>query len=385
MSIRRPYWEKLLTESWKKRSIVWLAGVRRSGKTTLAKTLNDFAYYNCDDSGVQEHLKNPKSFLKSIKSNGIVFDEIHQIENASQLLKIAADEFPHTKILATGSSTLAANKKFKDSLTGRKRNLHFLPVLVNELESFGADLEKRMLYGGLPPTLLSPNLDREFYAEWLDSFYARDVQEVFSIDKRQAFLKVLEYILIQNGQLIEVTEIAKVSGLSRPTVIKYLEILETTKALTILKPFSGNPLKEIIAQPKVYGFDTGFVCFAKNDTLLGASEKGRLLENLVLESMQAQLISQQIYFWRDKPGHEIDFVIQAGKKDIIAIECKSHKRNFSPKNLSIFRKSYPMGKNIVVTMDEVESTEKIAGIDIHFMGITQFFTYLQKLLPAPSN
>src|ERR1017187_9272907 len=194
MDIRRPYWEELLAASWKKRPIVWLAGVRRSGKTTLAKALDGFAYFNCDDSDIQAHLKNPKPFLKSIQSKGVIFDEIHQIENASQLLKIAADEFPKIKVLATGSSTLAANKKFKDSLTGRKRNLHFLPVLVNELEAFGVTLEKRMLYGGLPPTLLSPELDREFYAEWLDSFYARDVQEVFSIDKRQAFLKVLEFV-----------------------------------------------------------------------------------------------------------------------------------------------------------------------------------------------
>lgn len=378
MSIRRPYWENLLAASWRKRSIIWLAGVRRTGKTTLAKSLEGFSYYNCDDSDVQDTLKNPKPFLKTLQSKGVIFDEIHQIGNASQLLKLAADEFPQMKVLATGSSTLAANTKFKDSLTGRKRNLHFLPVLVNELKSFGVSVEKRMLHGGLPSTLLNQNLDREFYAEWLDSFYARDVQEVFAVDKRQAFLKVLEFILIQNGQLIEATEIAKISGLSRPTVVKYLEILEMTKALTIVKPFSGNPLKEIVAQPKVYGFDTGFVCFAKKDTQLGATEKGHLLENLVLETMQARPHSQQIYFWRDKIGHEIDFVIQTGKKELLAIECKSQKRNFSSKNLAIFRKAYPYGKNIVVTLDEVESTEKLLNFDLNFMGINQLFGFLQK-------
>ncbi|MBL7670939.1 MAG: ATP-binding protein [Bdellovibrionaceae bacterium] len=379
MNVKRPHWEKLLLESWKKRSIVWLAGVRRAGKTTLGKSLEGFSYFNCDDSEIQENFINPKAFLRSIESKGIVLDEIHQIENASQLLKIAADEFPKLKVLATGSSTLAANRKFKDSLTGRKRNLHFLPVLVSELESFGVSLEKRMLYGGLPPALLSAKLDREFYSEWLDSFYARDVQEVFAIDKRQAFLKVFEFILIQNGQLIEATEIAKVSGLSRPTVVKYLEVLELTKALTILKPFSGNPLKEIVAQPKVYGFDTGFVCFAKRDNQLGSTEKGHLLENLVLESMQAQPKSFQIHFWRDKRGHEIDFVIQTGKRELLVIECKSQRRNFSLKNLLIFRSHYPEGKNIVVTLDEKESIEKISGHSIHFMGIQQFFTYFQEI------
>ncbi len=357
--------------------MVWLAGVRRSGKTTLGKSLDGFSYFNCDDSEVQEIVKNPKPFLKSIKSDGVIFDEVHQIENASQLLKIAADDFPNLKVLATGSSTLAANQKFKDSLTGRKRTLHFLPVLPIELESFGASLETRMLHGGLPPALLSKDLDREFYAEWLDSFYARDVQEIFALDKRQAFLKVLEFVLIQNGQIIESTEIAKVSGLSRPTVVKYLEILEITKALTVLKPFSGNPLKEIIAQPKIYGFDTGFVCFAKQDKQLGATEKGYLLENLVLECMQAQPLSRQIFFWRDKLGHEIDFVVPVDKKNLIAIECKSQKRNFNPKNLSVFRKSYPGGKNIVVTLDPIGSTEKNLDFEIQFMNLEQFFQFLQ--------
>jgi predicted AAA+ superfamily ATPase len=376
MHIHRPFWETLLIDSWKKRSIIWLAGVRRTGKTTLAKSVQNSSYFNCDDSEVQEKLRNPMQFLRSIKSKIVTFDEIHQIDNASQLLKLAADECPNLKVLATGSSTLAANRKFKDSLTGRKRNLHFLPVLVTELDAFDASLEKRMLHGGLPPTLLDSQLDSEFYAEWLDSFYARDVQEVFGIEKRQAFLKVLEFVLIQNGQLIEATEIAKVSGLSRPTVIKYLEVLEATKALTIVKPFSGNPLKEIVAQPKVYGFDTGFVCFAKRDRQLGATEKGHLLENLVLESAQTQPIAPQIYYWRDKLGHEIDFVIRTGKKDLLTIECKSQKRSFNAKNLSIFRKSYPHGKNIVVTMDGMVTTEKFAGLDIDFMGIHQFFEFL---------
>ena len=383
MNINRPYWEQVLENSWSKRSIVWLAGVRRSGKTTLAKTLakTSFEYCNCDDSDLQEELKNPKSYLKTVKTTGIVFDEIHQIENASQLLKIAADEFPMLIVLATGSSTLSANQKFKDSLTGRKRNIHFLPVLVSELDAFGADLETRMLYGGLPPALLAREWDREFYSEWLDSFYARDVQEVFSIEKRQAFLKVFEFLLIQNGHMIEATEIAKVSGLSRPTVVKYLEVLQVTKAITVLKPFSGNPLKEIIAQPKVYGFDTGFVCFARNERQLGATEKGRLLENLVLESMQAHSFVQPIHFWRDKQGHEIDFVIQTKQNELLTIECKSQKRHFNSKNLVQFRNLYPHGKNVVVTFEDRDSREKFGNGEIQFMTIKTFFENVGQLIP----
>ena len=90
------------------------------------KSLNNIEYFNCDDTDIQEQLKNPKKFLNDRENEILVFDEIHQTENASQILKIAADEFPKLKILATGSSTLIASKKFKDTLTGRKKKCTFL-------------------------------------------------------------------------------------------------------------------------------------------------------------------------------------------------------------------------------------------------------------------
>lgn len=378
--ILRPFWNETVEKSWRKKGLVWLAGVRRSGKTTLAKSIADSEYFNCDDPELQSLLKNPAKFLKGLKKKKLVLDEVHQLENASQVLKIAADEFSNLKVLATGSSTLVATKKFSDTLTGRKRTLHFVPLLPNELESFGAKLDKRLLFGGLPPALLSKEHDREFYAEWLDSFYARDIQEIFAIEKRQAFLKVFEFLLIQNGSQIEVTEIAKAAGLSRPTIIKYIEALEITKAISILRPFSANPLQEIVSQPKVYAFDTGFVCFARGETELGATEKSRLLENLVLESLLGSQSSFEIKYWRDKRGHEIDFVIPISKQKVLTIECKSKSRNYSPKNLTVFRKSHPSGENWVVTLGDEDAEVNEDGLKIQFLSLKSFFERVQELV-----
>jgi predicted AAA+ superfamily ATPase len=136
MNILRPFWLKKLEDAWKQKPIIWLAGVRRSGKTTLVQCLPDATYVNCDLPRMQAELEDPEIFYKTIKTKYVIFDEIHQLENASQLLKIGADEFKKIKILATGSSTLVASKKFKDTLTGRKINIHFLPVLIEELGAF---------------------------------------------------------------------------------------------------------------------------------------------------------------------------------------------------------------------------------------------------------
>jgi len=59
-------------------------------------------------------------------------------------------------VLATGPSTLAATSKFRDSLTGRKREVALMPVLAEELPAFGvSDLHSRLLLGGLPQALLA--------------------------------------------------------------------------------------------------------------------------------------------------------------------------------------------------------------------------------------
>jgi predicted AAA+ superfamily ATPase len=118
----------------------------------------------------------------------VVFDEIHQLRDPARLLKIGADAFPKLKILATGSSTLAASKKFRDTLTGRKRLVHLTPVLWDELEAFGVTLQQR-LFARRAATRAAWRSRRSpsFYREWLDSFFARDIQRLFGFRDMNRF------------------------------------------------------------------------------------------------------------------------------------------------------------------------------------------------------
>jgi predicted AAA+ superfamily ATPase len=151
--ISRPFWLKRIEESWRQAPIAWLCGVRRSGKTTLAESLGpeDVLYVNCDLPTVEDMVRDPQVFFRGCSKPVVVFDEIHQLSDPSRLLKIGADVFPKLKILATGSSTLAASKKLRDTLTGRKRLVHLTPVLWEELPGFGVTLAQRLFHGGLPP------------------------------------------------------------------------------------------------------------------------------------------------------------------------------------------------------------------------------------------
>ncbi len=376
--IKRPFWTKTIDTTWAKAPVLWLTGVRRVGKTTIAQSYQDALYLNCDLPSTREQLEDPERFYKSVTTSKIVFDEVHQLSNPSQLLKIGADAFPRLKILATGSSTLAATKKFRDSLTGRKRTVHLLPVLVEELSAFGiADLKQRLIRGGLPATLLSKELDSEFYAEWIDSFYARDVQELFHVEKRSGFLKLLEILLRHSGSLIELTNLCKYTGLTRPTVMNYMQVLQVTHAITTLRPYSAGGRREIIAQQKAYGFDTGFVAHMRGWKDLRNPDCGALWEHVVLETLMSIFGDTGIHFWRDKQQREIDFVIPQGRSVCDIVECKWNTDAFETRALTAFRDNYPKGKNIFCSPQITKPySRKVSGFEITFANASD----LRKIL-----
>lgn len=368
--IARPLWRARLEEAWKRAPVVWLTGPRRVGKTVLARSLPDTEFLNCDLPSVSERLEDPEGFYASVSKRVVVFDEVHQLPDPSRLLKIGADAFPRLRILATGSSTLAATQKFRDSLTGRKRVVELTPVLHEELEAFGVtDIRQRLQRGGLPPALLAEHHDPEFYSEWQDSYFARDVQELFRLEKRAGFLRVLGLLLRQSGGMLSVTKLASDSQITRPTIMNWLEVYQVTHAIRLLRPFTAGGRREIVAQPKVYGFDTGFVCHARGWDRLRNEDCGLLWEHLVLESLVASRVGR-ICYWRDKQQREVDFILPRGRDAADAIECKWQSNEFAPRGLLAFRESYPKGRNFVVTpgpsMTPYERT--IGGLRVKFLS-----------------
>jgi uncharacterized protein len=359
--IKRPFWTDRLVAAWKQASIVWLTGPRRAGKTVLAQSLPHAEFLNCDLPSVAERLRDPESFFRSVKKKFVVLDEVHQLPDPSRLLKIGADAFAKLKILATGASMLAATQKFRDSLTGRKRVVELVPVLHEELPAFGiTDLRERLLRGGLPPALLAKEHNPEFYAEWLDSYFARDVQELFRLQKRTGFLRVLELLMRQSGGMLDVTKLAAESQISRPTVTNWLEVYQITHVAHLVRPYSAGGRREIVAQPKVFGFDTGLVCHARGWDHLRTEDCGVLWEHLVLDTLIAAGVPK-IHFWRDKQQREVDFVVPHGRDAVDAIECKWKPEAFETRGLAAFREQYPKGKNYVVSPLNGPSHERVQG------------------------
>jgi predicted AAA+ superfamily ATPase len=367
--ISRPLWRTRLAQAWSQASIVWLTGVRRAGKSVLARSVDGAVFVNCDLPSSAERLRDPEGFFAGLKEPVVVLDEVHQLSDPSRVLKIAADEFPRLKVLATGSSTLAATRKFRDSLSGRKRTVELTPILAEELPAFGVkDLEARLLRGGLPPALLAGALEPEFYAEWFDSYYARDVQELFRLGKREEFLRLLELVLRQSGGMLDVTSLAKHAGVSRPTVLAWLDVFQITHVVHRLRPYAEGGRREIIAQPKLYGFDTGFVCHVRGWDQVRPADAGGLWEHLILDTLLSVPLPK-VHFWRDKQQREVDFVVPRNRGAVDAIECKWNATAFETRNLAAFRSAYPRGRNFVVSPQVSAAYTRRAGeFEVTFLG-----------------
>ena len=350
--IERPLWLKRIQQAWTRRSVVWLSGVRRVGKTTIARMLPDAVYVNCDLPSARRALEDPELYLDSqAKDSILIFDEVHHIEDPSRLLKIAADEYPRLKVLATGSSTLAATRKFRDSLSGRKQAIHLCPVLWDECaEPFGVpDLDRRLLHGGLPEPLLASRKIPAFFNEWIDSFYARDIMELFGIRNRQGFLSLFRLLLRQSGGQLDYSQLANSSELSRPTVKAHIEAMQIAHAVYLVRPFHGGGKREIVSRPKCYAFDTGFVTFEKGWDSIREDDRGLLWDHLVLDALRFRFADEDIFYWQDKSHREVDFVVRRGRDKADVIECKINPDKLDAKPVEAFRGLYPKGGNYIVS------------------------------------
>lgn len=171
-----------------------------------------------------------------------------------------------------------------------------------------------------------------------------------NIENLNQFHTFLKLCAGRIGQIVNFSSLAQDCGISHTTARQWLNILEASYIVFFLQPFYKNFNKRLIKMPKLYFYDTGIAC-----TLLGLEKeqqlethylKGVLYENLViLELLKGRLnlgLPTNFYFWRDKTGHEIDFVAEWGGV-IKAVEIKLNS-TFQPdfvKNLNYFYKLAP--------------------------------------------
>lgn len=379
--VHRRYWIDLVEQAWERRSVLWLAGVRRAGKTFLCRSLDGIEYFDCELPRTRRMMEDPEGFLRDRRGRRIVLDEAHRLANPSALLKIAADHFSETPVLATGSSTLEATAKFRDTLTGRKETIWLTPMIAADLADFrNEDLAHRLLRGGLPPFFLADEQPERDFQDWVDAYWAKDVQELFRLERRSSFQRFLELLLAQSGGVFEATRFAAPCEVSRQTITNYLAALEATFVVHVVRPFSSRRSTEIVAAPKVYGFDTGFVSYYRGWDTPRSDDLEILWEHYLLNEVQGRLQHRDLRYWRNKHGAEVDFVLpRRGGNEPVAIEAKWSAASFDPAALAAFRRIYPDGPNFVAAHDvDAPYRRSYDGFEVEFVSLDRLIAHLAK-------
>lgn len=159
--------------------------------------------------------------------------------------------------------------------------------------------------------------------------------------------------------------------------MNYLAILEATHLVYVVRPYHTRDVKEIVSTPCVYAFDTGFVAWAQGLREIPAKEKGLLWEHLVLNEIAALRQTSTILNWRDKQGHEIDFVVMSSDTTPIAIEVKWNADAFEPRSLRAFRALHPGNLNLVVSANVERPFQKtMSGFIVTFCALSALGEYI---------
>lgn len=321
--------------------VVTVCGPRQSGKTTLCrKEFPGLSYANLEDNSTRAFAKDdPKGFLDQFKG-GVIIDEVQLLPELFSQIQVIVDEnrfkgVNHQKFILTGSSNFSLLPNLRQSLAGRTGIYTLLPLSTNEITSSGSEIsvDDLIIYGGYP-AIWDSSLDnaREILSNYIDTYVERDVRRLMEVKDLHKFSIFLRLCASRIGSELNKSSLAVEVGVSVTTIENWLSVLEASYVIYLLQPWHSNIGKRLVKSPKLYFIDTGIACnllgINNKDHLMGHPLRGALFENLVINNLQKWIFNhgekEQVYFYRDKSGHEIDIIRQLGER-IGMLEIKAGK------------------------------------------------------------
>lgn len=325
--------EKELVELASQFKAVAIIGPRQSGKTTLARhVFGNLPYVSLENPDTRRFaLDDPRGFLAQY-STGAIFDEAQRVPELFSYLQEIVDSSVETgRFIITGSNNFLLQESISQSLAGRIAYMFLLPFSANELiEEYS--IEEIIFKGLYPPIHDQPVEPGKWFANYIRTYIERDVRLIKNISDLNTFERFIRLCAGRVGQLLNMNSLALEAGVDNKTVASWIGILESSFILYRLKPHHANFNKRVVKMSKLYFYDTGLACsllsIQNKEQLALHPIKGSLFENFVINELVKNNCnrgkSNNLYFWRDNTGHEIDIVIETSSK-LIPIEIKSGK------------------------------------------------------------
>lgn len=325
---------------------IW--GPRRSGKTTLLKKIAQkigVRIFNFDFSSDHSLFARDRDVLEKLtrENKVILIDEVQNYPQATVVLKLLYDEFK-IKVIATGSSELKQKDEDFDTQAGRFTEHYCLPLSLDEIKgnsnlkayeekSFEKKLvEVLQVFGSYPEVYTADSLSDQGKIELLENimqtYVLKDVVDIYGLKNKKLAEDILTKIALQLGSEVSIREIAASLGSNGMTVASYIEIFIKNYILIPLPSFKTNVRRAVSENRKLYFYDLGIRNALVKDfreTKL-RPDQGGLFENFIILEIEKQRrntnAQQNLYFYREYGGKEVDLVIEDYYKKYQCIEMK---------------------------------------------------------------
>ena len=338
--------EKVVSAVTKEYPVVLVTGPRQVGKTTMLQKLmegTDRSYVSLDDLTERDLAKTDPELFLQLHKPPVLIDEVQYAPELFTYIKVHVDKnHDPGAFWLTGSQVFKLMRGVQESLAGRVAvlsltSLSQAELCDGEMEPFTVDMDAltmrkkirkqadtreifEWIYRGSMPAIVSGQNSNSqiFYSSYLTTYIERDVKELSDAIDSLKFLHFITAVAARCGQMLNVADIARDADINQKQAKDWLGILETLGIIFYLHPYSNNLLKRLVKTPKLYFYDTGFVCYltkwSNAETLLSGAMNGAILENYVVaEIMKTYLNSGKepfMYYYRDKDAREIDIVLE---------------------------------------------------------------------------
>lgn len=352
--------ENVLKQALKSRRVIILAGPRQCGKTTLAKGLRlpGTIYRTLDDVTLLASAgDDPHGFVQH-DNELMIIDEIQKAPILLQAIKKDVDENQNPgRFLLTGSANIQSLPGVNESLAGRIRKIRLRTLVQGEIHntlpnfidwafsqafpSFLSNLTKDnyielAFCGGYPEPLKNKDKreSHQWYIDYINSLIERDLKDIINIKRQSGMKELLSVLAAWSSKAMDVSAIASGLSITRQTISTYINALESLYLIEKLPVWPKTDYDRVNKHEKIFMTDTGLMTSVLNwrfdKVRLNGDLNGKLLETFVFNQLTAHIEAQeyknerfQIYHYRDRDKHEVDFIIENENGDILGIEVKA--------------------------------------------------------------
>jgi uncharacterized protein len=315
--------------------VVAVTGPRQSGKTTLCRaTFPDHAYVSLEPLDTRDFARtDPRGFLAA-HPGPVILDEVQRVPDLLSYVQDAVDRVPEPgRFILTGSQHFGLSQAISQSLAGRVRLLHLLPLSLEELLSSGRTSEDLWgcLWRGGYPRIHDQGLEPgRWLSDYIATYVQRDVRQVLQVSSLSAFTAFLRLAAGRAGQELNLSSLGADAGVSHNTARAWVSLLETSFVVFQLPPWLSNTRKRVIKAPKLHWVDVGLACqllgIQTKEQLALHPHRGALFEGWVASEVLKWRVHRglapMLFHRRETRGVELDLLVDAGGA-LIPTEVKS--------------------------------------------------------------